>query len=85
VCISWTIKGDDVTHLKENEDVRWEKLGWQKKQEGGIDVIIIYSQIFLWRSYAPIQGNARTRKRELGGWGAGREVGIGALLVVFEM
>jgi hypothetical protein len=31
----------------------------------------------LGRSYAPVQGNARARKRELVSWGAGSGQGIG--------
>jgi hypothetical protein len=33
--------------------------------------------LVLQRSYAPVQGNARARKWEWVGWGAGREEGIG--------
>jgi hypothetical protein len=33
--------------------------------------------LVLRRSYAPVQGNARARKQEGVGWGAGREEGIG--------
>jgi hypothetical protein len=28
--------------------------------------------LVLWRSYAPVQGNARARKKEWVGWGAGQ-------------
>ena len=35
------------------------------------------SLLVLGRSYAPVQGNARTRKQEWVGWGAGWEEGIG--------
>jgi hypothetical protein len=28
--------------------------------------------LVLWRFYAPVQGNARARKQELVGWGAGQ-------------
>jgi hypothetical protein len=33
--------------------------------------------LVLQRSYAPVQGNARTRKQEWAGWEAGRGEGIG--------
>jgi hypothetical protein len=33
--------------------------------------------LVLRRSYAPVQGNARARKWEWVGWGAGQEEGIG--------
>ena len=33
--------------------------------------------LVLRRSYAPVQGNARARKQEWVGWGAGQEEGIG--------
>jgi hypothetical protein len=33
--------------------------------------------LVLQRSYAPVQGNARARKREWVGWGAGQGEGIG--------
>jgi hypothetical protein len=41
--------------------------------------------LVLGRSYAPIQGNARARKREWVGWGAGWGKGMGALGIAFEM
>jgi hypothetical protein len=37
------------------------------------------------RSYAPVQGNARARKQEWVGLGAGWGEGIGALGISFEM
>jgi hypothetical protein len=37
------------------------------------------------RLYAPVQGNARVRKLEVGGWGAGQEEGIGDFGIAFEM
>jgi hypothetical protein len=33
--------------------------------------------LVLGRSYIPVQGNARARKREWVGWGAGQEESIG--------
>ena len=33
--------------------------------------------LVLWRLYAPVQGNARARKLECVGWGAGQGEGIG--------
>jgi hypothetical protein len=33
--------------------------------------------LVLRRSYAPVQGNARARKQEWVGWGAGWEEGVG--------
>jgi hypothetical protein len=33
--------------------------------------------LVLRRSYAPVQGNARAKKPEWMGWGAGQEEGIG--------
>ena len=33
--------------------------------------------LVLRRSYSPVQGNARTKKQEWVGWGAGLEEGIG--------
>jgi hypothetical protein len=33
--------------------------------------------LVLCRSYAPVQGNARARKQEWVGWGAGQGEGIG--------
>jgi hypothetical protein len=35
--------------------------------------------LVLRRSYAPVQGNARARKQEWVGWGAGQGEGIGGL------
>jgi hypothetical protein len=35
--------------------------------------------LVLQRLYAPVQGNARDRKQEWVGWGAGQEEGIGGL------
>jgi hypothetical protein len=35
--------------------------------------------------YAPIQGNARDKKREWVGWGAGQEEDIGDFRIAFEM
>jgi hypothetical protein len=35
--------------------------------------------LVLRRSYAPVQGNARTRKQEWVGWGAGTGEGVGGL------
>jgi hypothetical protein len=32
--------------------------------------------LVLWRSYAPVQGNARARSWECVGWGAGQEEAI---------
>jgi hypothetical protein len=43
------------------------------------------SSLVLLRSYAPIEGNARARKQEWVGWGAGQGEGIGALGITFEM
>jgi hypothetical protein len=39
----------------------------------------------LQRLYAPVQENARTRKQEWVGWGAGRGEGIGTYIIAFEM
>jgi hypothetical protein len=36
------------------------------------------------RLYAPVQGNARDRKQEWMGWGAGLVESIGALGIAFE-
>jgi hypothetical protein len=41
--------------------------------------------LVLQRSYAPVQGNARARKQEWMGWGAGRGKGMGDLGIAFEM
>jgi hypothetical protein len=45
------------------------------------DVLVIHQleerPLVLQRSYAPVQGNARARKQEWVGWGAGRGEGIG--------
>jgi hypothetical protein len=41
--------------------------------------------LVLQRVYAPVQGNARTRKREWVGRGAGWGEGIGTFGIAFEM